>query len=303
MLIYLIVLFSVLMPSTFFTEGNVAAMLSSQAVLLILALAVTVALRSGAFDLSVSAVMVFSAAVIGVLTTQHHIGVGVAIVIALVVALGIGLINSSFIVGLGLDAFIVTLGMMTALTGLGYAITGTQVIINLPSSLVTMSSYHLFGLLPVAVFYGWALALVLWYVFERTPLGRNLLFVGGNSAASRLIGLPVRRIQIIAFVLAAVISGIAGVVLAGTLGAVDPSVGSQYLLQPYAAAFLGATTIQPGRFNILGTVIGLYLLIVGITGLELAGAATWVADVFNGAALVVAILFARLMGAKGGIAQ
>ena len=138
------------------------------------------------------------------------------------------------------------------------------------------------------------MAAVLLYLYDYTPFGRQLLFVGANREAARLIGLRVNRIRAAAFVGSALISAMAGVGLAGSLGAVDPSVGPQFLLQPYAAAFLGTTVIQIGRFNVIGTLIGMYLVIVGVTGLELLGASAWVAEVFYGGALIVAVGLAML---------
>jgi ribose transport system permease protein len=287
------VAYSVTLPSTFFTHGNIIAMLASESFVLILAIAVTLPLRSGDFDLSIAAVMVFSSAVLGILTSQHHWPLVLAIVVTLMIGVVIGSVNAFFIVKLGINAFIVTLGMMTALGGLTYGITGSQIVTNLPSALVRMGQGSLFGL-PDAVFYGWILAVIMWYVLEYTPYGRYLLFVGGNRDSSRLAGLRVGRLRSSAFISSALLSSVAGVVMAARIGAIDPSVGPSFLLPPYAAAFLGTTTIQIGRFNVVGTVVGSYFLTVGVTGLLLAGASPWVSDVFNGGALLVAVTFAKL---------
>ena len=292
-LVAMFVAYSVTLPSTFFTHGNIIAMLASESFVLILAIAVTLPLRSGDFDLSVAAVMVFSSAVLGILTSQHHWPLVPAIVVTLMIGVVIGSVNAFFIVKLGINAFIVTLGMMTALGGLTYGITGSQIVTNLPSALVRMGQGSLFGL-PDAVFYGWILAAIMWYVLEYTPYGRYLLFVGGNRDSSRLAGLRVGRLRSSAFIGSALLSSVAGVVMAARIGAIDPSVGPSFLLPPYAAAFLGTTTIQIGRFNVVGTVIASYFLIVGVTGLLLAGASPWVSDLFNGGALLVAVTFAKL---------
>lgn len=297
-IVLLIIVYSFWLPATFPTHGNVVAMLSSQSFLLILALAVTIPLRSGDFDLSVSAVMVFTAAVLGILVSQHGWPVWGAILVTLGIGFAIGLLNAFFIVRLGINAFIVTLATMTGLGGLTFGITNSNIVTNLPQSLLDLGQASAGGL-PDAVYYGWALAIVLWYVFEYTPFGRQLLFVGGSRDASRLAGLRVNRIRISAFVASAVLAAVAGVVLAANVGAVDPSEGPSFLLPPYAAAFLGTTTIQIGRFNIAGTVIASYLLIVGVTGLLLAGASPWVSDVFNGVALLVAVSFARFAARPG----
>jgi ribose transport system permease protein len=282
-----IVGFSIALPGTFFTVDNFKVMVNSQAVLLLLAMAETIPLRGGDFDLSIPGVMAVSAAVTGELTL-HGTSLGVAVLVVLGIGLAIGLINALLIVRFGLNAFVTTLGVLTALEGAGYGITQTQVITGFPSSVLNISGSTVGGLY-LATIYGWVLVLILIYVFEFTPYGRQLLFVGGNRTAARLAGVPVNRVRGAAFVASAVISALTGIVLIGVIGSFDPSSTPQYLLQPFAAAFLGAGTIYIGRFNALGTLIGLYLLIVGVTGLELLGAATWVADIFNGVALVVAI--------------
>ena len=300
-LLLLIVAFSIALPGKFFTTTNLTITLSGQAVILILALAETIPLRGGDFDLSVAAVMVSAASLVGVLTTQEGMSVLPAVLIAMAGAVLVGMINAAVVVGLGIDAFIATLGTMTWLTGVTIAFTSGNVISGLPDSLRTFSNEKLLGL-PLAVYYGWALVLVLWYVYEYTPWGRRLLFSGGNREAARLSGIRVRRIRVSAFVLSAALSAFAGVVLVGTVGAVDPNSSGAYLLQPFAAAFLGTTVIQFGRFNAFGTVIGLYLLAAGVSGLQLLGAESWVNDVFNGVTLVVAVAIATLMrrGAMAG---
>jgi ribose transport system permease protein len=287
--------FSVGLPGTFATGANVRVMITSQAIELLLALGLLLPLRTGDFDLSISAVMVMSGAVATTLVTQHHQNALAAAILALIVAVAVGCLNGLLIVVVGMDAFIATLGTMTVLTGLTYYITGSEVLTGLGGGIVAFATRPLFGL-PLSVYYGWVLALAMLYVFDMTPLGRRLLFVGSNREVSRLGGLNVRRLRFGAFVGSSLISGFAGLVLVGSLGALDPSVGPQYLLPPYAAAFLGATTIHIGRVNVLGTVVALYLLVVGITGLELLGAPSWVTDVFNGAALIGSVLFAILSG-------
>jgi ribose transport system permease protein len=291
----LIGVFTLALPGTFFTSTNLTVTLSGQAAILMLALAVTLPLRAGDFDLSVGMVMIGTGAVIAVLTTRHGMGLVPAVAIALALAAGIGLLNAALIVGLGIDAFIVTLGTMTWLAGVITAFTGGDVITGLPTALSDLANTEVLGSIPSKVVFGWLLALGLWYVYEYTPFGRRLLFTGGNRDAAKLSGVKVGRVRTLAFVWAALIAGLAGVLLAGALGAVDPTSGHAYLLQPYAAAFLGTTVIQFRRFNAMGTVIGVYLLAVGVSGLQLLGVEAWVSDVFNGVVLVVAVAIATVM--------
>jgi ribose transport system permease protein len=294
----LIVSFSIALPTTFLTTANWRGMIVSQAVLIILALAVTLPLRAGDFDLSIGAVAALSSVVTAITATHWHWNPAVAVLAGLGVALLVGIVNAIAVLVAGIDAFIATLGTMTVITGLTLMFANTSVIINIPQPLITLSRKDILGL-PASAFYGWILAAVLWYIYEFTPYGRRSLFVRGNQQAARLAGIQVNRVRALAFIWCSVISGVGGIVLLGTIGAGDPGIGSQYLLQPYAAAFLGATAIQMGRFNVLGTIFGLYLIVVGVTGLQLLGASTEISQVFYGSVLLVAVGLSRLAARRG----
>jgi ribose transport system permease protein len=291
-LIALFVLFSVWLPSTFFTLGNVQTMVNSQAVILMLAIAATMPLRAGDFDFSIAAVMTASTATV-IVMVSHGDSLALAVLLALGLGLVVGIVNALLIVKIGVDSLITTLGMLTALGGYAYAITNSNVIVVSRSAVLGFARDSIAGF-PAATWYAWILVVIAWYVYEKTPLGRYLIFIGGNREAARLAGVRVGGVRGLALLTSAVLSAFAGVVLAGQLGAIDPSIGSQYLLQPFAAALLGATTVTIGRPNALGTLIALYLLVIGVTGLELLGASSWANDVFNGLALVVAVTVAKL---------
>lgn len=285
-------LFTVLLPGVYATAPNLRSMLGAQAVTLILCLAIMFPLRSGEFDLSAAANMLFCAVILGKLTSS---GTPVALSIVLVLLVGtlVGVINAFFIVGLKVNAFLVTLGTMTLFEGFSQGVTGGALITGVPEGLLALARTQVLGL-PTAIWIAWLLAAVVWYVFNWTPFGRHLLFVGGNSEAALFSGVPVNRTRAIAFMVAGLLSALAGVVLAGRLGAVDPTIAGSYLLPPYSAAFLGTAVIQLGRFNVVGSVIGVYFITFGVTGLLLLGSPPWVSDVFNGAALVAAVTAAQL---------
>lgn len=290
--ILLYVLFSILSPHVFFTATTFQVMVSGQTTILLLAIAATITLRAGDFDVSISAEMVLSGCVLGVLYGQHHWPAVWAIVAALLVGPLAGAVNGFFVVAVGVDSLIVTLGMVTLLGGVANAITGSNLVTSVPHDLTTFTQTKFLSL-PLAVWIAWAVALVMWYVYEYTPIGKYLAFIGGSRAAARLAGINVSYIRFGAYLATGLLSSLAGVLLDGTLGAMDPASGGAYLLAPFAAVFLGATAIQPGRFNIMGTLVGLYLLAIGIQGLNLVGVSGWISDVFYGGALLLAVSFAR----------
>lgn len=276
--------------------GLITSMINSQSIILLLALIATVVLRTGGFDLSISQTMVGSAALTIVLVQAE---VPLALAIAASIALGVlvGVVNGLLVVRVGVDSFVVTLGSFSALAGFCYFVTNSSIIAGVPDALVNAVRSDLLGI-PLVTWYAWLLAAALWFVYQRTPLGRYMLFIGGNADAARLAGIRVQGIRFGAYVASGVLASVAGLIFLGYFGAVDPGVGSQYMLQPLAAAFLGTTAIVIGRFNALGTVVALYLLIVGITGLQVLGAQTWVTNLFYGLALMIAVTASKLAGRK-----
>jgi ribose transport system permease protein len=131
------------------------------------------------------------------------------------------------------------------------------------------------------------------FLLRSTPFGRSLYAVGGGREVARLAGLRTERLIVIAFAVSGLMAAAAALVGIGLGGSAHPDVGDQYLLPAYAAAFLGATAIEPGRFNVWGTVVAILLLAVLVAGVQQLGAPYWVSPVFNGLALIVAVGLAR----------
>ena len=291
--IAVIVLFSILRPSTFPTTVNFETIFSTQAVLLVMTLGLIVALTAGEFDLSIGATMGFGAVLVAWLNVNHHWPIGWAVVATLVFGIVFGLFNAFLVVNIGVPSLVATLGTGTLLGGVGFGITNSVTIGGISSKLVDTASKQIFGL-TVAFYVGLAGVVILWYVLEYTPLGRHLLFVGESREVARLAGLRVDAIRAGSLVASAAVATFAGVVQAGSIGAADPGGGTSYLLPAFAGAFLGQTAIRPGRFNAWGTFVAVYFLVTGITGLQLLGYVGWVQDVFYGGSLVVAVALGRL---------
>ncbi len=148
---------------------------------------------------------------------------------------------------------------------------------------------------PLAFYYALIGAVVIGYVFDFTPLGARLLVVGRGREVARLNGIAVERIRFGALVTSGALAAVAGIVYAGVLGSADPYSGLNFLLPAFAAAYLGATAIQPGRFNPWGAMLAVYFLATGITGLTMLGIPLWVTNVFNGGALILAVTVSQLV--------
>ena len=289
-----VVVFGILRPDTFLTTANFSTIFGSQAVLVVLTLALLPPLTAGDYDLSVAATMGLAGMALAILNVNHGWSIGMSIAAAIGIGLLVGIINGAIIVLLGLDSLIVTLGTSTFISGVILWISNSQTISGVSIDLIDNVVVKQFLGIPYAFYYGIALGLIMFYVFEFIPLGRRLLFVGRGRSVARLSGIRVKRLRWGAFVTSGVISAFAGVLYVGTLGSADPTSSLSFLLPAFAAAFLGATTIMPGRFNPLGSIAAVYFLVTGITGLQLLGVQTFVQQLFYGGALVLAVALSQL---------
>jgi ribose transport system permease protein len=292
-----VLIFSILRPDTFATAANFQTIFSSQAVMLMLAFSLLPSLAAAEYDLSVAGTLGLSLVLIGWLNVLHGWPIGWAIAVALGAGLLVGLGNVFYIVVIGIDSIVVTLGSGTLLAGLALGINNLS-LGGVSPGLVETMRHPILGL-QAAFYYALAMTVLLWYVFGYTPLGRYLFFVGAGRSVARLTGLRVDLIRAGSIVFGGLIAAASGIMLAGLNGAVDPTVGPTLLLPAFASAFLGATTITPGRFNPWGTFVAVYFLVTGITGLELMGLSGWIEQVFYGSSLIIAVAFSRLAGMRG----
>ena len=300
-LILVVVFFSVAAPDTFFTFDNLRVITSSQSVLIIAALGLVLPFAAGEFDLSFGPMIAWSATICAVLQVQLGLPGWVAMIVAVGSTVVWGALNAFFIVRIGISSMIVTLGMGTVIAGLTLAISNSQVIAGAPEFLAAISTAQFLGL-PLPVYFALLLAVVIWLFMDHTPLGRYIYFTGEGREVARLSGLPTNRIRVFTLTASALMCGLAGMINLGRLGSADPNLGASFLLPGAAAVFLGATVIKPGRFNAWGTVIAVFLVVTGVTGLQMLGGPGWLASVFNGAALVLAVSFAAIVSRKSATA-
>jgi ribose transport system permease protein len=287
-----IAIFSLLRPDTFFTTANLQSIAGSQAVLLVVTLGLLIPLTAGEFDLSVAGTLTIANVLVGYLNVVHHWPIGLTVLAVLTAGVLIGAVNAFFVLVLEIESIVVTLGTGTLLLGAALGINNIT-IGGISDTLVSAARTQLLGI-QLAFFYGLLLVVIVWYVFQYTPLGRYLFFVGSGRDVARLSGLRVQRIRAGSFIASGVIAAAAGVLLAGVLGASDPNAGGQYLLPAFAGAFLGATCIVPGRFNAWGSFVAVYFLVTGISGLQLLGLSGWIEQVFYGGSLVIAVSLSKL---------
>lgn len=292
-------LFSVLVPETFPTSGTFRVIFGTQTVILITTLGLMLSLAVGEFDLSIGSVVGFTASLLGVLNGVVGLGLFESILLTLGAGLLFGIFNAFIAVYIGVQSIIVTLGSGTVLAGLALAITNVKTVTGISPELVSFMTTRWLGV-PIPFWAGVILTIILWFVLEHTPLGRRMAFVQSNREVARLAGLKVKWIRAGGLIATTMFATLAGIILIGTNGSVNPSQGANYLLPAFAAAFLGSTTIKPGRFNAFGTFVAVYFLVTGITGLQYLGFAGWPEQVFYGGSLIVAVTVSFLIGRRRG---
>ena len=285
----LILLFSILLPSTFPTLLNVRSIISDKAIIVLLSLGVMIPMSAGRIDLTVGYGIVLWHILAISLQTMFGLPWVAAVIVVLLLGALMGVLNGLLVEVAKIDSFIATLGTGTILYALALWHTGGRQIVGVVSDqFYALNSTMVFGL-PITGYYVVVLALIMWVVYEYLPIGRYLYAIGASPKAAALNGIPVRRYVIASFVASGVLTALAGILLAAKLRIGQASVGLEYLLPALVGAFLGSTTIKPGRVNVWGTLIGVIILAVGISGIQQFGGSFWVEPLFNGVTLLVAI--------------
>ena len=290
-----IAIFWLLEPSQFGTLSNLRTTLQSESVLGILALGVLIPLVAGEFDVSLAAVFTTSMLVASSLTAHVEWPLAAALLAAVTCSAAIGFITGLLVVLTRANSLIVSLGMMILLGGIGQALTegSTINVTGEPAEILRwFSSHFAFGYFPVLCLA--IVASITWYVTEMTPLGRRWHAVGGSPEGARLLGLKVDGLRVGAFAAGGALAGLAGVVQLSQSLASTASFGSGFLFPAVAAVFLGAAGFRIGTFNVLGSLVAIFVLAVGVTGIKMLGAPNWIDGVFYGGALIAAVAIARM---------
>lgn len=283
--------------STFPTSGNLQVLFGGQAVLAIVALAVLVPLICGEFDLSVGAVAGLCSVV-----CASALSSGVAVPLAVLLAIGLGMafgiVNALLITRVKINSFIATLGVAAIVDGIVTQKTGgLAVVSNIPAIVTSFGSGNWLGI-PRPAYVLAAVAVAVYYVLAHTPYGRYIQALGSNREAARLVGLRTDLLLGLTFVAAGTLAGTAGALQVARAGGADPRVGATFLLPAFAAAFLSAAAIKPGKYNVGGTLVAVLFLAALNSGLNLTGTEPYVSQYVNGAALLIGVGLAAYLGRK-----
>lgn len=285
-------------------NGSIEFVLTDKVIVCMLALAFLVPLITETFDLSIGANMALSLVIVNKMALETDLPDWIGAVVGMFACLVIGAINGFIVVKLKVNSFIATLGMSQVIAALILRIhDGGNITAAFTQSYIDFGKRNVFSFswpgsgseisLPYYFFFGLIVAVVIWYILEHTPIGRQMFATGGNREAARLAGVKVDRLSFGSLVVSAGIAGFAGLIYSWKFGVYTSSVGPPLLFTAVGAVFFGASQLK-GRPNVWGTIIAVYTLAFGIKGIGLRypRQISWIQPLFEGLVLIIAVAVA-----------
>ena len=289
----LFAVYALWVPGTFLTIPVWKSLLTGGGITALATIGLVLPLAAGVFDLALGSEVGFGAIVFAWFLSARHVPFGLAFLLTMLIGAVIGVVSGLLITKARIDSFITTLGMSSVLLALIQWVSGGgQQILNLGVTAASFAVGQFLGIVyPVWIML--LIGLIVWYVLQRTPAGRRIYATGGNTGAARLAGVRTNIVIVASLSACGAIAALSGALVSAQLATGDPTIGPAYLLPAFAAAFLGSTQFRGGRYNVWGAVLAVYVLDLGVKGLQLGGAPTWIPDLFDGAALILAVGMAR----------
>jgi ribose/xylose/arabinose/galactoside ABC-type transport system permease subunit len=282
--------FSIITP-VFLTPYNIFNVLRQTAELGIIAMAMTVLIISGEFDLSVGAIYAVTGIVTGLLATTLGLNIWLAALAGVVSALVLGFLNGLLIATTRINSFIGTLSTMMVFRGIAMVLSqGQPISFKLSFFMDLFGRAELGGLLPVPVlwFAGWGI--LMYFTLHRTTFGVKVYATGDNREAANLAGIKTMRVKRIAFMITSLAAGLAALISLSFLKTVTPTQGTGIELEAIAASVIGGTAMAGGVGSILGTFLGTLIMAEVRTGLVLLGTDAYVQDAFVGLVIALAVI-------------
>lgn len=273
----------------FLTWNNIVGVLRQISTNLYVACAITMILIAGGIDLSAGAVISLSSVVVSTCLVNYGLPIPLAILAALAIGCAIGFLNGTLIYKTGLPPFIVTYAVQCICQGVAYVWTGAQPIRLTDRNFIFLGTGFVFGVIPMPLIYLAVVAVFVWYILNRTKLGRHIYAVGGNEKAAEFSGVNIKKVRWFVYAFSGTMAALAGVVLTARMYSGQPAVGAGGEMDAIAAVVLGGTSMGGGRGTIGGTIIGALLIGVMNNGLNLAGVDSYWQMVAKGFIILIAV--------------
>lgn len=279
----------------FLTRSNIFNMLDQSVVIGIVAVGMTFVILTGGIDLSVGSVAGLTGIVLGL--SLQHVPIVLAIVAAVAAGAGIGLVSGLLINIFGLAAFVVTLGVMAIGRSLAYIVSGQTAISNIPDAMQAIVYTNILGI-PSNVLFLIILYVVAWAYLAFTKGGRTIYAVGSNKEAARAAGLNTLFYSVLPYVLSGALSAVAATFSISQILSADPLMGNSMELDAIAAVVIGGASLYGGRGSMIGTLFGVFIMVMIRNGLNLMGVSPFWQGSAIGTIIIVALLVERLVSSR-----
>ncbi|WP_256840554.1 ABC transporter permease [Ornithinimicrobium faecis] len=289
-LVLLVVLFTAL-DSTFLSMGNIRGMLLASAILTILVVGQAFVILTAGIDLSVASVMTFGAVMFG-LSMTHGYGLLLSCLVALAAGAAFGLVNGVLVAKGRITDFIVTLGALSAASGVALILSDGRPVTVISAPLFDLSSGSV-GPVPYTFIIALVIAVLAHVVLFKTKFGTHVLATGGSVEAAQATGIRTTRIKIAVYAISGSLAGVAAILLVARVGAAEPAANMTFLLNSVAAVVLGGVSLFGGKGSIRGPVFGAMLLTALSNGLTLLGVSQFYQPLAVGVVVVGAAFLTR----------
>ncbi|OOF51036.1 sugar ABC transporter permease [Rodentibacter genomosp. 1] len=287
-------IFSILIPDIFWSIANFQSIASQMAVLGILTLAMAIPMLTSGINLSIIATMNACALIIAYfITKQDSLGyLLIGLSLSLLCAFLIGLFNGTLISIVKVSPILATLGTMTLINGLNILVTNGSTVANFPESFLSISSTtFLFVPFPLIIFL--FLALIVWFLLEKTTIGKSIYFIGNNEKATFYSGIDTRKVIIVVYIISSLLCMFAAILMMSKLNSAKAYYGDSYLLISILASVLGGVNPDGGKGKLIGILIALILLQIIESGLNMLGVSSYITMILWGSLLILFIFLQR----------
>ena len=289
-LVGLVIVFGIAQP-VFLSVANLQALLLAAAILVVLSIGQTFVVATSGIDLSLAAAVMLGAIILGLVNAAGY-GIFIACVLAVLATSAIGFLNGLIITAGKIPDFVVTLGTLSGITGLGLILSGGEPTMVGSTFLLKLASGS-FGPFGYPVWVAIAAVIVAHIALYHTRFGVHLLATGGQSESASALGIRTNRVKLAAYTISGFCAGIAAILLVARIGSAEPQINTSLLLNSVAAVVLGGVSLFGGRASILGPAIGALMLTALVNGLTLLSVSAFYQPLAVGVIVVLAALIMR----------
>ncbi|MCI8766840.1 ABC transporter permease [Schaedlerella sp.] len=298
--VLLIIIFGIMRPG-FLQMSNLLDIVATASLVGTMGMGASIVMMVGEMNFGVGAEATLTAAMLGWILGKEYVPVYVLAVLIVLLLIGlVGVVDSYFGVILGVPAFIATLAISKINDGFVNLLTENRTMFynNWPPQFKWIGQGKI-GPIPVSAVVFAVIAFLLWFMMDKTRLGAYIQAVGNNQTCCRQVGINVRKIKIIAFIICSLVCGFAGIMAASKTSNVMSTLGSGIMMDAMASAMLGATFLRPGRYNIQGTVVAALLTAIISNGITFCGYPDYIQNIVNGIILLIAVGYIAMTRKEG----